>query len=87
MKIQVAGPGCARCMTVEKNVIEAVTELGIDAEVFKIKDVREYAKLGVLFTPAVVIDGKVVVAGKVPTVEELKKIISAANQSRPVDLR
>jgi len=78
MKIQVAGPGCARCVTVEKNVIEAVTELGIDAEVSKIKDVREYAKLGVLFTPAVVIDGKVAVAGKVPTVEEMKKILSVS---------
>ena len=41
MKIQVAGPGCARCTTVEKNVIEAVTQLGIDADVSKIKDVRE----------------------------------------------
>lgn len=78
MKIQVAGPGCARCVTVEKNVIEAITELGIDAEVSKIKDVRDYAKLGVLFTPAVVVDGKVAVAGKVPTVEELKKILSTA---------
>ncbi len=78
MKIQVAGPGCARCVTVEKNVIEAVAELGIDAEVSKIKDVRDYAKLGVLFTPAVVVDGKVAVAGKVPSVEELKKILSAA---------
>lgn len=78
MKIQVAGPGCARCTTVEKNVIEAVTELGIDADVSKIKDVREYAKLGVLFTPAVIIDGKVAVAGKVPTVEDLKKLLSTA---------
>ena len=78
MKIQVAGPGCARCTTVEKNVIEAVTELGIDAEVSKIKDVREYARLGVLFTPAVIIDGKVVVTGKVPTVEDLKKMISSS---------
>jgi len=78
MKIQVAGPGCARCTTVEKNVIEAVAELGIDADVSKTKDVREYAKLGVLFTPAIIIDGKVAVAGKVPTVADLKKILSAA---------
>jgi len=78
MKIQVAGPGCARCTTVEKNVIEAVAELGIDADVSKIKDVREYAKLGVLFTPAIIIDGKVAVAGKVRTVADLKKILSAA---------
>lgn len=78
MKIQVAGPGCARCISVEQNVIEAVTELGIDVYISKVKDVREFAKLGVFFTPAVIIDGKVVVSGKVPTVDELKKLISEA---------
>lgn len=78
MKIQVAGPGCARCVAVEKNVIEAVTELGVDADISKLKDMKEFAKLGIMFTPAVVIDGKVVVAGKIPTIDELKKLISDA---------
>jgi small redox-active disulfide protein 2 len=78
MKIQVAGPGCARCHAVEQNVIEAVTELGIDADVSKISDPREFAKLGIFLTPAVVIDGKVAVSGKVATVDELKKLISEA---------
>lgn len=76
MKIQVAGPGCARCHAVEKNVIEAATELGIDADISKLSDMREFVKLGVMFTPAVIVDGKVVISGKVPKVDELKKILS-----------
>jgi len=76
MKIQVAGPGCARCHAVEKNVIEAVTELGIDADISKLSDMREFARLGVMFTPAVIVDGKVVISGKVPKVDDLKKILS-----------
>ncbi|MBN2516106.1 MAG: TM0996/MTH895 family glutaredoxin-like protein [Deltaproteobacteria bacterium] len=78
MKIQIAGPGCARCHAVEQNVIEALTELGIDADVSKLSDPREFAKLGIFLTPAVIVDGKVVVSGKVPTVNELKKLISEA---------
>jgi homospermidine synthase len=49
MKIQGAGPGCARCTAVEKNVIEAVTELGVDADVSKLKDMKEFAKLGIRY--------------------------------------
>ena len=80
MKIQVAGPGCARCHAVEKNVIEAVTELGIDADISKLSDMKEFVKLGVMFTPAVIVDGKVVISGKVPKVNELKKIFSDIKQ-------
>jgi len=61
---------------VEKNVIEAVTELGIDADISKLSDMREFARLGVMFTPAVIVDGKVVISGKVPKVDDLKKILS-----------
>jgi small redox-active disulfide protein 2 len=78
MKIQIAGPGCARCNSVEQNVIEAVAELGLEASVSKLKDVKEYARVGVLLTPAVIINGTVVVSGKVATVDELKKLISEA---------
>jgi len=76
MKIEIAGPGCARCNTLEQNVIEAVTELGIEASISKLKDFREYAQYGILMTPALVIDGKVVVTGKVPSVGELKTMLS-----------
>jgi small redox-active disulfide protein 2 len=76
MKIQVAGPGCARCNSLEQNVIEAVTELGIEASISKLKDFKEYAQYGILITPALVIDGKVVVTGKVPSTDDLKKLLS-----------
>ena len=75
MEILVYGPGCARCVTTEKNVKEALRQLGMDAEVKKITDIKEFAKAGVTFTPAIVIEGKVKVSGKVPSVDEIKKII------------
>lgn len=75
MKIQVAGPGCRRCQTTEANVREAVRELSLDAEVAHVHDVREYAKLGVRLTPAVIVDGKILCSGKVPAVDELKQLL------------
>lgn len=76
MKIQIVGPGCPRCHATEKNVFNACAELGLDADISHVYDVKEFAKLGVRLTPAVVVDGAVVVAGKIPTVEELKNIFS-----------
>jgi len=78
MKIQVAGPGCARCQTTERNVINACAELDLAAEVSHVYDPREYAALGVRITPAVIVDGKIVVSGRVPTVEELKTLLKQA---------
>jgi small redox-active disulfide protein 2 len=76
MKIQVAGPGCPRCQETEKNVREACTQLNLNADISHVFDIKEIAKLGVLFTPAVIIDGKMVLSGKLPSVQELKKLIS-----------
>ncbi len=76
MKIIVAGPGCARCQATEKNVVEACAQLNLPAEVSHVFDVREYPKLGVRVTPSVIVDGKIVFSGRLPTVEELKKILS-----------
>lgn len=80
MKIQVAGPGCARCQATERNVIQACAELNLAAEITHVYDPRDYAALGVRLTPAVVVDGKVVISGRVPTVEELKVLLSGAQQ-------
>ncbi|MGE4357101.1 MAG: thioredoxin family protein [Candidatus Omnitrophota bacterium] len=76
MKIEIVGPGCPRCIATEKNVKEAVKELGIQAEITKVTDVAEFAKKGVMFTPAVIVDGQVKISGKIPTVDEIKKVIS-----------
>lgn len=75
MKIQVAGPGCARCDETEKNVFNACAELNLDAEISHVRDITEFPKLGVMITPAVIVDGEVIISGRVPSVEELKKVL------------
>lgn len=75
MIIQVCGPGCARCVATERNVIEACAELDLAAEISHVNDIKKYASLGVRVTPAVIVDGKIVISGKIPTVNELKKIL------------
>ncbi len=80
MKIEIAGPGCPRCLATEKAVIAACAELSLNAEVTHLYDIKEYARRGVRFTPAVIVDGKVVVSGRVPTVAELKALLAGAEQ-------
>jgi small redox-active disulfide protein 2 len=77
MKIQIAGPGCANCRTTEQRVINACAELNLAADISHITDYNEIARLGVLRTPGVIIDGEIVVMGRVPSVAELKKLIAA----------
>jgi small redox-active disulfide protein 2 len=74
MKIQVVGPGCPRCQATEKNVFEACAQMNLAADISHV-DMKEIAKLGVIMTPAVIVDGKIVVSGKLPTIEELKKLL------------
>ncbi len=75
MKIQVAGPGCMRCEETLKNVINACAELDFAAEIEPIHDVATFSKMGVMITPAVIIDGKIVKSGVIPSIAELKSII------------
>ncbi|HNQ00835.1 MAG TPA: thioredoxin family protein [Syntrophales bacterium] len=76
MKIIVAGPGCARCTATEKNVIEAAKALNLQADISHEFDVKNFRNLGVKVTPAVHVDGKIVISGKIPTVDELKAVLS-----------
>ncbi len=78
MKIQVAGPGCSRCQMTEKNVFNACAELDLSAEISHVTDRKQIQELGVWTTPAVVVDGKILVSGRIPSVPELKKILSEA---------
>jgi len=71
MKIEVLGPGCANCVALEGQVRAAVARLGIEAEVVKIKEIKEIAARGVLATPGLVIDGKVKSAGRVVKKEQI----------------
>jgi small redox-active disulfide protein 2 len=77
MRIQIAGPGCMNCRTTERRVFNACAELDLAADISKVTDYNEMAKLGVLRTPAVVIDGKVEIMGRVPSVAELKTLLGA----------
>ncbi len=76
MDIKVLGPGCPNCKTLEKAVIEAVKDLQIDAQVSKVDDIMEIMQYGVMKTPALVIDGKVVVKGMVPSMAEIKSLLT-----------
>ena len=71
MEIIICGPGCANCTKAENIVKEVVSEAGIEAQIYKITDFAEMAKLGVLSTPAIVIDGAIKCAGKVPLKNEV----------------
>lgn len=72
MKIEILGPGCARCRATEANVRKALAELNLEAEVAHVTDVREFAKRGVMLTPGLIVDGKLRSSGKVPGVDEIR---------------
>lgn len=78
MQIKILGPGCRNCAALEKRTNEALAELGQDAEVTKVTDYAEIAAYGVMTTPALVIDEKVVLSGKVPVTRAIRDLISAA---------
>ena len=77
MKIQVLGTGCAKCKQLTANAEKAVAQLGVDATVEKVQDLREIMKLGVMTTPALVVDGKVKSAGKVLSPQDVKLLLRA----------
>jgi small redox-active disulfide protein 2 len=72
MEIKVLGPGCPRCQQTEKNVMQALSEAGVAANVEKVTDMMKIAGYGVLGTPAVVVDGKIKSVGKIPNKEDVK---------------
>ncbi|HPR61443.1 MAG TPA: thioredoxin family protein [Prolixibacteraceae bacterium] len=76
MEIKVLGPGCPKCKTLEKATLEAVAETGVKATVTKVDDIVEIMNYGVMTTPALVINNKVVVKGRVPLKDEIKKLIT-----------
>ena len=76
MKIEVYGPGCANCKRLEQQTREALANLGQEAEVNKIDDLIAISDAGVMRTPALGIDGKLVLQGRVPGVQELATLIA-----------
>jgi small redox-active disulfide protein 2 len=78
MEIKVLGPGCPKCKQLEKLVKEVVSENSIDATITKVDDIVEIMNYGIMSTPAMVINGKVVIKGFVPSKDEILKKIKEA---------
>jgi len=74
MQIRVFGPGCYRCEALAENARLAVAKLEIDATVEEVHDLLQMVALGIITTPTLVVDGRVVMSGEVPSVEELQEI-------------
>jgi len=75
-EIKILGSGCDKCNRLYETAVEAVRETGIHAEVSKVSDISEIIAFGVMTTPAMVIDGQTAVTGRVPNLNELKKLIT-----------
>ena len=75
MEIKILGPGCPKCKTLEKITREAVAGAGLDATVEKVEDIVDIMNYGILHTPGLVINGKVVLSGQLPTVSQVKEIL------------
>jgi small redox-active disulfide protein 2 len=76
MEIKVLGTGCANCKSLEKAVINALAEMNIAANVEKVEDIQKIMSYGIMHTPGLVINEKVVLSGRVPSIKELKEIIA-----------
>jgi len=76
MKIQILGSGCTKCRNLTAVAEQAARELGLEYELEKVTDVKRYPDFGVMFTPALVVDGVVKLSGKVPSLDEAKNLLT-----------
>ncbi|UCG27960.1 MAG: TM0996/MTH895 family glutaredoxin-like protein [Bacteroidales bacterium] len=76
MEIKVLGTGCPRCKALEREVFNALAELDIAANVSKVEDIMKIMEYGIMHTPGLVINGKVVLSGRLPSRNELKQILT-----------
>ncbi|MBS4061389.1 MAG: TM0996/MTH895 family glutaredoxin-like protein [Bacteroidetes bacterium] len=74
--IKILGTGCPKCKTLEQSVRNIVAEMNIDAEITKVEDIMDIMQYGIMRTPGLVVDGKVVMSGRLPSVDELKSMLS-----------
>jgi len=76
MEIKILGTGCAKCRALDKTTREVVKKNGIIANISKVEDIVEIMKYGVMSTPALVVDEKVVAKGRVPSSDEIKQLLT-----------
>ena len=75
-KLQILGTGCSKCKRLTEQVEQAAIELGIEHEIEKVTDLQEIVSFGVMTTPALAVDGQIKLAGNIPSLEELKRLIA-----------
>ena len=75
MQILVIGPGCTKCKTLAQFTEQAAKELGVPYEMNKVTELKQIMALGVMMTPALAVNGTIKMAGRVPSVEEIKKLL------------
>jgi len=75
-RLQILGVGCPKCQKLTENTKAAAESLGIEYAIEKVTNIKDIMKFGVMFTPALVVDGVVKVSGKIPSPEELKKLLA-----------
>ena len=75
-RLHVLGSGCAKCNHLMEVTTKASEELALDCEIEKVTDFMRFAEFGVMITPALVVDGEVKISGRVPPIEEMKKLLS-----------
>jgi small redox-active disulfide protein 2 len=82
LKIEVLGPGCPKCRTLEKNVREAVEEMGVAAEVTKVENIKELVARRIMMTPGLAVNGETVSTGHLLSVHQVKKILDERLQPK-----
>jgi small redox-active disulfide protein 2 len=78
MKVQILGTGCPKCKALSANAEAAIKELGLDAEIEKVEQIKDIMAMGVMMTPALAVDGVVKGSGRVLTVDQVKEILDGA---------
>jgi len=76
MEIKILGTGCTRCKTLERLTREVVAQNGINASITKVEDITDIMKYGIMATPALVVNEKVEIKGRVPSADEIKQVLS-----------
>jgi small redox-active disulfide protein 2 len=76
MEIKILGTGCPKCKSLEEITRKVVKDNGIDASIIKVEDIVEIMKFNIMTTPALVVDGKVVVKGRIPSADEIKQYLT-----------
>jgi len=74
-KLQILGTGCPKCNELAARTEEAAKELGLEFELTKVSDINDIMSFGVMLTPALAVDGEIKVSGKVPGVDDIKKLV------------